>query len=163
MRSDYSLIEFTHKLSSYEVKFPIWKGLNQVCRPFESWTDKTQENWQVLKWYQAYNKSKHDRHNHFDKATLRNLLDAVCGLVVLLSAQFMDESYSPHSKGMGIGGGYSYDYDPTMKTAIGGYFRVKYPNDWDKEDQYGFDWQKNGSESTPIDIIDFDLIKASNT
>jgi hypothetical protein len=160
LKNDYSLIEFSHKLSSYMVKFPVWRGENNTRRPFGNWATKPNQNWHILDWYQAYNKSKHDRHLHFDKATFNTLLNAVSGLVVLLSAQFMNESYSPNSKFIGLSGNYSYDYDPKMETAIGGYFRVQYPEDWKDEDLYGFKWQEISSLEEPIDKIDFDDIKS---
>lgn len=162
LKNDYSLIEFSHRLSSYKIKFPVWRGQNNTRKPFANWSTKPNLNWHVLDWYQAYNKSKHDRHLHFDKATFDTLLDAVSGLVVLLSAQFMDETYSPNSKSMGIGGSYSYDYDPKMKTAIGDYFRVQFPNNWNEEEQYGFQWQDISALEEPVDKIDFDTIKENN-
>lgn len=162
LKNDYSLIEFSHKLSAYKVKSPVWRGQNHTRIPFANWGTKPNENWHVLNWYQAYNKSKHDRHLHFDKATFHTLLNAVSGLVVLLSAQFMDESYSPNSKSLGIEGGYSYDYDPKMETAIGDYFQVQYPDVWDEHEKYGFNWQAISQMEEPIDKIDYDNIKSNN-
>ena len=159
LKNDYCLIEVSHKLSAYKVKFPIWKGECNTRRPFANWASRPEKNWHVLKWYQAYNKSKHDRHQHFEKASFENLLEAVSGLVVLLSAQFMDESYSPHSKSMGIGGNYSYDYDPAFESAIGDYFRIQYPRDWNEEERYGFKWHEISKHEEPIDKIDFDNIR----
>lgn len=162
LKNDYSLIEFSHRLSSYKVKFPVWRGENNIRAPFENWATKPSPNWHVLNWYQAYNRSKHDRHLHFDKATFDTLLDAVSGLVILLSSQFMSESYSPNSKSLGIGGSYSYDYDPKMETAIGEYFRVQFPDNWNEDEQYGFKWQDISSLEEPVDKIDFDTIKENN-
>lgn len=162
LKNDYCLIEFSHRLSSYKVKFPVWKGENHTRIPFDNWANKSNENWHVLTWYQAYNKSKHDRHLHFDKATFATLVDAISGLIVLLSAQFMNENYSPNSKSRGISGDYSYDYNPNLETAIGDYFRVQYPDDWKEEEKYGFNWQEISSLEEPIDKIDFDFIKAYN-
>ncbi|MBN2546532.1 MAG: hypothetical protein JXB50_12095 [Spirochaetes bacterium] len=159
IQNDYSLIEISHRLSSYKVKFPIWKGKVNIRRPFENWASKPSKNWHVLKWYQEYNKSKHDRHLHFDKATFNNLLDAVCGLVIILSAQFMDENYSPNLKNIGSSGNYSYDYDPKMETAIGDYFRIQFPDDWKEEEKYGFNWENICSLEEPIDKIDYNKIK----
>ena len=109
--------------------------------------------------YQAYNKSKHDRHAHFEKATLNILLDAVSALVALLSAQFMDENYLPVSKSMGIGEIYSYDYDPKFETAVGDYFRIKYPKNWLENERYDFDWQKIKSASDPIVSYNYNELK----
>lgn len=162
LKNDYSLIEFTHRLSAYKVKFPVWRGANHTYTPFLNWSTKPIINWHTLNWYQAYNKSKHDRHLHFNKATFNILLNAVSGLVVLLSAQFMNESYSLNSKSLGIGGNYSYDYNPEMETAIGNYFRVQYPNNWGQDEKYGFNWQDLCNQEEPIDKINYDKIKEIN-
>jgi hypothetical protein len=158
LKEDYSLIEFTHKLSSYKVKFPVWRGDEHTKTPFANWSTYPDKNWFSLGWYQAYNKSKHDRHLHFNKATFEMLLDAVSGLVVLLTAQFMDESYSPNSKSMEISGNYSYNFNPKMETAIGDYFRVQYPDNWCANEKYGFNWKDISKLDDPIDKIDYDSI-----
>jgi len=162
LKNDYCLIEYTHKLSAYEVKFPVWKGESHTRIPFANWSKKSNKNWHVLDWYQAYNKSKHDRHLHFDKATFDTLLNSISGLVVLLSAQFMNESYSPNPKSLGIGSIYSFDYNPKMETAIGDYFRVQFPEEWEENEKYGFDWQAISQLDDPINKIDYDIIKENN-
>jgi len=35
LKEDYSLIEYTHRLSSYKVKFPVWRGEKHTYIPFE--------------------------------------------------------------------------------------------------------------------------------
>jgi hypothetical protein len=162
MKDDFSLIEISHNLSSYKVKFPVWRGEKHTYSPFENWSSKPNNNWHTLSWYQAYNKSKHDRHSHFSKATFDTLLNAISGLVVLLSAQFMDESYSLNSKSMGISGNYSYDYNPKMDTAIGDYFKVQYPDNWEENQKYSFNWQEISFQSDPIERINYDKIKEIN-
>lgn len=46
------------------------------------------QNWQIEEsppiWWQATNKVKHERSEHFHQATLKNLLNAVAGLLLLL-------------------------------------------------------------------------------
>ena len=80
---DYKKINFTHRLSSYRVKMPYWNGANHLRSPFKPWaTDRP------LAWYQAYNTTKHDRHVEFKEATFEHLIDACCGVLVILSAQF---------------------------------------------------------------------------
>lgn len=158
IKRDYSLIEHSHKLSSYKVKFPIWKGIKNTYTPFENWATYPNNDWHVLNWYQAYNKAKHDRHTHFDKATLGNLLNAISGLIVVLSAQFMGEDYSPTTKSYGVSGNYTYDYDSKFETAIGGYFRIQYPENWAEDEKYDFDWEILESESEPFDKINYNQI-----
>lgn len=74
----------------------------------------------------------------------------------------MDESYSPNSKSLGISGGYSYNYDPKLETAIGDYFRVQFPDNWEDIEKYGFNWQDLSMQEEPIERIDFDNIKQNN-
>jgi hypothetical protein len=148
---DYKIINKSHRLSTYKVSLPIWKGDKRFRKPFKEW-----DNNMPLKWYQAYNKSKHDRHENFDKATFDNLLDAVGGLVILLSAQFNTEDYSPNEKGLSIGPSYSYGSDDGMETGIGGYFRILFPTDWPLEERYSFQWQTLGKQPNPIDKINYD-------
>lgn len=60
---DYSKVDRTHRLSSYKVTIPNWDGEKDIRQPFKSWPDGS------LEWYQCYNKVKHNRTDHFDKAT----------------------------------------------------------------------------------------------
>ncbi|WP_081794589.1 hypothetical protein [Stenotrophomonas sp. RIT309] len=48
-----------------------------TLNPWASWTDSTPPFW-----WQDHNKVKHHRHNHFDKATLKNCLNSVAALFV---------------------------------------------------------------------------------
>lgn len=125
IKDDYSLIEFTHKLSEYKIKFPVWMGDNNIFTPFKNWSNFPNKDWHVLSWYQDYNKVKHDRHQNFNKATFENLLLAISGLIAVLSSQFMNQSFLGNALSLGIGGNYSYKYDPDYEDGIGGYFKVK--------------------------------------
>lgn len=55
-------------------------------QPFLGWS-ATQPS-KSLTWYDAYNLTKHDRHTHFDKATLKTCIDAVCAHLVMFSVRF---------------------------------------------------------------------------
>ena len=79
----------------------------------------------------------------------------MCGLVVVLSAQFQDETYSTAEKSLSIGSGYSYDTDDGMESGIGGYFRVKFPADWLEAERYDFSWPDLMDLEDPFDEIDF--------
>lgn len=145
--SDYRLIEKTHKLSDYEVVLPRWDGEYGRYRPFSKWADNKR-----LYWYQYYNDVKHDIHSNFRHANIKNLIEAMCGLVALLSAQFLNEDFSTNAgylilEGSGDG----------MEAAVGGYFRVKYPT-WNKKDRYDFEWQLIKSEKDPIQCHDYNSI-----
>jgi len=136
---DYKKIEQSHRLSSYQVRFPHWHGSNATRTPFGQWrTDG------VVRWYQAYNAAKHSRYENFQRANFKNLMDAMCGLVVILASQFhtgdFGQSFFVSERGAGEG----FDY------AIGGYFLIKFPNDWAPEDRHSFDWRQFGKVANPI-------------
>jgi hypothetical protein len=86
----------------------------------------------------------------FETATFEHLIDACCGLLVLLSAQFETNNFSPGDTLLSVGG-----HDDDMKSGIGGYFRVKFPNDWPMEDRYNFDWQALKHDPDPFQEFDY--------
>lgn len=142
---DYRKIEKTHFLSAYEVKVPIWTGQRAIWSPFAPWTSGAK-----LPWYDAYNVTKHDRHSQFEEATFENLIDACCGLLVILSAQFGTHDFQPGDtllacEGPGDG----------MESGIGGYFRVRFPLSWPEDLRYNFDWQKLQNQQDPFRTIDY--------
>jgi len=142
----YKLINISHRLSSYEIRVPSWQGEQGVRKPFIKWGEN-----KSLSWYKAYNESKHNRHENFKLATFDALIDAFCGLSVLLSAQFYDEDYSPAGKSMGLGGAcYTYEGNDGMDPAIGGLLRIKFPADWPPDERYEFDWQQLSTEDDPF-------------
>ncbi len=139
---DYKLLERTHLLSGFEIKLPVWRGRASIRRPFAGWSTSGS-----LSWYKAYNASKHDRHEEFSQAKFDNLLDAICGLVALLSAQFYSWDYSPAPpvlSAVGIGGP-----PPGFTIGIGRYFLVRFP-DWPTNEQYDFDWDAIKGEADPF-------------
>lgn len=145
---DYKKINPSHRLSSYEVKVPYWRGSGEIRSPFAAWSDS-----KPLEWYQAYNHAKHDRHEKFSEATLDHALDAICALVVLLSAQFLTEDFAPSASYLSLS-----DSTDGFASAIGNYFRVRFPNDWPENDQYAFDlndWNVLQNEADPFQSIAF--------
>ena len=60
----------------------------QVTMPRFGMTFRPWASWAVPKsppeWWQGNNKVKHQRHTHFDRANLKNVLNAVAGLLPLL-------------------------------------------------------------------------------
>jgi hypothetical protein len=148
---DYRLVNQSHRLSEFEVRIPAWRGTHGVRRPFEAW-DRPDTG---LSWYQAYNKSKHDRHAHFDRASFEALVDAMAALVAILMAQFNDEDYSPESKALMVKGPYTYDANDGMQPATGGFFRVRGPQ-WPTAEQYDFfDWAELSKLDDPFDNFDY--------
>lgn len=145
---DYKKIDTTHRLSSYQVKMPNWNGVNDLRSPFLAWANAT-----PLPWYQAYNTTKHDRYASFEEATFEHLIDASCGVLVLLSAQFETNDFSPGDTLLAFSG-----RSDRMEVGIGGYFTVKFPDDWPDEMRYEFDWQKLKNEGDPFQTIDYNQI-----
>jgi len=148
--NDYKKINITHLLSSYQVKAPYWSGTSDTRSPFSAWSTGGS-----LPWYDAYNITKHDRHAGFKKANFEHLLDACCGVLVILSAQFETNDFSPGNTLIAVAGG---GHNDGMKSGIGGYFRVKFPDDWPPDLRYEFDWQKLKNEPDPFKTIDYSKI-----
>ncbi len=115
---DYKRIEGTHFLSQYEIKVPDFVDQSYVFRPFFDWTLDGNPPW-----HRAYNLTKHDRHNEFKQAKLGNMLNAMCGLFVVLASQFHTEDLSGGPDLLSIGEG----VDDGFETVAGGLFRVKFP------------------------------------
>jgi hypothetical protein len=147
--NDYKIINKTHHLDDYEIEFPIWRGVKNKRKPFSSWSTNGD-----LTWYQAYNKSKHDRIHSFHEANLDNLLDAFSGLCVLLTSQFKNESFEPGPDLMAASG-YNY-YDG--ETGIGDYLIVYFPSNWATTEMYDFDWSTLKNQKGKFNKIDYDNI-----
>ena len=129
--SDYKKINYSHRLSSFEIALPLWKGTKRVRIPFGNWANEG-----VLSWYQAYNATKHDRHNEFKQASFENLIESVSGLIAILSAQFWQEDFISSASFLVIG-----DSADGMNSAIGNYFRIRFPDDWPEEEKYDFTYE----------------------
>ena len=148
---DYKKLQKTHHLSEYEIEIPIWDGNNKTRTPFAAWKNAAWKNNAPLPWYQAYNKSKHERQTEFKAANLNNMMDAICGLVAVLSSQFHTYDFSLSSE---IASHTSYLAIKTYKSeflpALGDYFHVKFPDDWCEEDRYDFRWEEIKAGSDPF-------------
>ncbi|SDF61984.1 hypothetical protein [Chitinophaga filiformis] len=75
------LKEFEFTLKTYSTVAPV--------SPFLNWNRSNPTT--SLDWYDAYNKTKHDRDAHFNEATLWNCIQAVVANLVMYSVRF-----SPH-------------------------------------------------------------------
>ncbi|TMA90480.1 MAG: hypothetical protein E6J74_23765 [Deltaproteobacteria bacterium] len=58
-----------------------------TLRPWDEW-----QNQGVPLWWTAYNKVKHHRHTDYEKASLKNSLNAVAGLFVVLLHLYKDKA-----------------------------------------------------------------------
>lgn len=142
---DYRKIQLSHRLASYRVRVPVWRGSKCVRQPFAAWSTGG-----GLPWYQGYNATKHDRHNAFEQATFEHAVDAVCGLVAILSAQFLTHDFGPGDSLLALEG----PNDGT-ESAIGGHFRIAFPADWPMADRYEFDWQELKDAADPFQQFAF--------
>jgi len=145
---DYKKIDKTHFLSAYAVKVPTWSGSREMWVPFAAWA-----NHGSLPWYKAYNATKHDRHTEFPNATFERLIEAICGLLVLLSAQFETNDFSPGPTLIAL----DWPADG-MKSGIGSFFRVRFPQNWSMALRYDFDWQNLRGEEDPFQNVDYENI-----
>jgi hypothetical protein len=97
----------------------------------------------------AYHAVKHDRQKSFRQATFKQMTDAMAGLVVLLSSQFL---------GFDFGTGHCYiEVGPFdgMESANGDYFRVAYPYDWPDQERYDFFWAAQMGEADPFQNFNY--------
>jgi hypothetical protein len=83
--NDYVKLLGPLHLSEFEVSVKLY---HSVCslRPFAGWDAKKPT--ESLPWYDAYNKTKHDRSSHFDKATLESCFSSIAANVILFGARF---------------------------------------------------------------------------
>jgi hypothetical protein len=84
--SAYVKLNSAMKLDHYAVAFPNYPWLAPF-KPYDGW-GTTGKPTRELQWYDAYNAVKHDRENSFDRASLRNVFEAISACVVMIVAQF---------------------------------------------------------------------------
>lgn len=82
--SDYKQILKTVDLSRYKIALASYSVKYESC-PFRGWESNK------LDWYDAYNKTKHNRNDAFNLATLENCLNAVCANIIMFCVR-----YSPY-------------------------------------------------------------------
>lgn len=155
-------VDESHHLSSFKIMLPIWNDSPLVLQPFDTWLQYRGIPMPpgvspAPTWYKAYNESKHDRQTEFKQANLKNLIDAVAALVILVSAQFRGEEFGAGGRVIAASG---LDYHP-MEPAIGNLFRIEYPTDWPDNDIYEFNWIDLKNRSAPsekFDKFDYDAV-----
>jgi hypothetical protein len=72
-------------LNEYECSFQSYINISSV-RPFENWSASNPTS--SLTWYDAYNKTKHNRSKHFSDATFKNALLAVIANIILYIVRY---------------------------------------------------------------------------
>jgi hypothetical protein len=148
VKQDYCKIQRTHFLSEYEIRLPYWAGNGRIVQPFKSWAG----GYATLDWYDAYNKSKHDRSANLDQANLKNLIGAFTGLAVLLAAQYYIYDFSPNN------GFLIAEDSDRFEGGIGGYLRVAFPSNVPSVERYDFDWSTLEANPNPFQKIDYDNV-----
>jgi hypothetical protein len=83
--NDYVKLLAPLRLGEYAVSLPRYAAVSPRL-PFDGWSPANPS--QSLVWYDAYNKTKHDRERHFDSANLENCILAVMANVVLFAVRF---------------------------------------------------------------------------
>lgn len=83
--NDYVKLLNSLSLSEFEVSLKPYNTVNS-CKPFGSWNPARPT--QSLTWYDAYNKTKHDRSSHFKEATLEACIQSVCANIVLFCVRY---------------------------------------------------------------------------
>lgn len=84
--NDYKKVEQSSHLSSYVVYYSNWLPDKYTSKPFAAWAENDS-----LPWYDAYNKVKHHRSQFFSLANLKNLLDAICGLLCIIHSEIGED------------------------------------------------------------------------
>ncbi len=130
----YSDLDGPMKLSAYEVSCV---GFNLPSfRPFASFADVNPKLRSPV-WYRAYNDAKHDRVNNFPSASMENVVQALGGLYVALTAQY----------------GFHFDVylglrqsTPAVQYDLFGCSRQP---TWTDDERYDFDWRKLKTTPNP--------------
>ncbi|WP_417691364.1 hypothetical protein [Pseudidiomarina sp.] len=147
----YQKVNKSHHLSDNAVFLPEWNGERRIWKPFEAWGIGER-----IEWYQAYNASKHDRKEAFSAANLEVLINSVAGLLVLLSSQFETQDFS--AGGVVLSAGDDYDYHE-FEPAIGSMFRISFPDAWDNDELYDFDWQELKDQDDRFQKFNYDEVE----
>jgi hypothetical protein len=84
MKDDYFKLAKPLRLDNWQAQLLQYPKLGWI-RPFRQWSRTT---FRSLPWYAAYNKVKHDRELEFAQASLRNLVEAMAAVYILVVAQF---------------------------------------------------------------------------
>jgi hypothetical protein len=145
--TDYRKVEQACRLSEYAVTLPIWDGTQSRRIPFENWRSDHSDH--SLEWYLAYNQVKHNRSANFRHANLENVLEAICGVFVLLFAQFhvlAFDAFHVVSR---------FKSDGDVLAHENSLFEIELAKGWQPEEKYDFDWSAIKIGPTPISSFAF--------
>jgi len=88
--NDYVKLKAPLHLEEYEIQMLQYSSMIPPLVPFASWDDKSPS--QSLVWYDAYNKTKHNREAHFQDATLINCIQSMAANIAMYCVR-----YGPYS------------------------------------------------------------------
>lgn len=125
--NDYKKIEQATHLSGYSVCYSNWFPTHYSVQPFASWATGGS-----LSWYKAYNDVKHNRWQNFTLANLKNLLDAICGLLCIIHSQVGDTVQHVFQSNIYVSA------DDVVEVSVRS-FRIK-PYQYSDNEKYDFDW-----------------------
>ena len=83
--TDYVKLKKALKLDKYKIIFNEYEDLGSFS-PYAQWNEGSSTK--SLRWYDNYNKIKHDRQNNFYLANLETALTSISAYAILLFAQF---------------------------------------------------------------------------
>lgn len=83
--NDYVQLLSKLYLSEYSVKLKSYENINQI-KPFANWNVASPTT--SLQWYDAYNKTKHDRDSNFTLSNLENILISISACLVMHIVHF---------------------------------------------------------------------------
>ncbi len=144
---DYFKLNKHLKLNEYSVSFLI-NNNNIILTPFLSWNTANYSDYSKLSWYQSYNYVKHNRSIYFKEASLKNILDSLSALYILLHAQFGSFSEVITSKNMA-----------SLATGDGIYFisdslfSISNSPNWEDEEKYDFNWTDLKNDESPFNKL----------
>jgi len=78
--NDYVKLISPLHLREYSISCKLL-GNSYFVKPFSGWSSNNPT--QSLPWYNAYNKTKHDRETHFSEATLENCIHAIAAVIAM--------------------------------------------------------------------------------
>jgi len=87
--ADYVKLRPAMRLDEWEVALTSSTSYGSI-RPFAGWQLPNAS--QTIRWYAAYNATKHDRGSAFHEACLENVISAVAAVYVMMVAQFGPEN-----------------------------------------------------------------------
>jgi len=154
---DFFKVNSALKLHEYEIESScceISNSSTDTTKPFDQWSAIINTGLHVpLPWWRDHNAVKHYRSADFKRANLKNVLTALAGLYILLSAQFgfLVDSVTNKSvmQAMTTGGEWI-----TVTNNEMGYMFKQTPT-WSDPEKYDFDWNLIKASNSPFDMYQF--------